>query len=200
MPGLVFQRSPASLKSVKLTPASFHRLLLLDIHGTVTSMPELTDITKDPSLVELYPGVKDLLSFYKSAGWFIAGISNESGIAKATVRHEDVQRIMAKLQELSDSAFDAFVYCPHDAKAAKPELSQCMCRIPSYGLIIQARFMLTHIYQVEFPAHKILLVSDTAAGQECAAAASIAFRKAADWRNEMLSLNSSTLIKPWMRS
>lgn len=83
------------------------------------------------------PGALEALARFKAAGWFLAVVSNQSGIARGLFDERDLHalhaRINAQLRPLG-AAIDAWYHCPH-----LPEISgPCVCRKPAPGLLLQA--------------------------------------------------------------
>ncbi|MFI5181370.1 MAG: D-glycero-alpha-D-manno-heptose-1,7-bisphosphate 7-phosphatase [Thermoanaerobaculia bacterium] len=108
------------------------RLLFLDRDGTI--MVE-KGFPKDPAEVELIPGAGAAIRHLRSLGLRAAVISNQSGIGRGYLTHEDVARVNARLAELlaaEGAALDGLYYCPH-----APE-DGCACRKPQRTLLDRA--------------------------------------------------------------
>ena len=109
-----------------------HRLLLLDRDGTI--MVE-KGFPKDPAEVELIPGAAAAIRRLRALGLRAAVISNQSGIGRGYLTHEDVARVNARLGELlatEGAALDGLYYCPHAPEDA------CACRKPQRILLDRA--------------------------------------------------------------
>ncbi|QQS28208.1 MAG: HAD-IIIA family hydrolase [Sphingobacteriales bacterium] len=68
-------------------------------------------------------------------GKFIV-VSNQQGVGKGLVTHQEVQMLFAHIQKsVSDlnGKIDAFYYCPHLAAV------KCLCRKPGIGMALQAK-------------------------------------------------------------
>lgn len=90
---------------------------------------------KDPAEVELIPGAAAAIRRLRAAGLRVAVISNQSGIGRGYLTHEDVARVNARLGELLEAegaALDGLYYCPH-----APE-DGCVCRKPRRTLLDRA--------------------------------------------------------------
>jgi len=109
------------------------RALFTDRDGTLN--PDLHYL-KDADRLELFRGVGDALALARRHGYRIICVTNQSGIDRGLYTREDVERIHHRLNELlrpSQTAVDAFYYCPH-----APE-RKCACRKPGTLLFEEAR-------------------------------------------------------------
>ncbi len=90
----------------------------------------------------LYPDCIDGVRLLKRAGYLVAVVTNQAGVAyglygEDTVR--DIHRHMAARFEAGGAAIDGFYYCPHLVEATVPAYRvACDCRKPLPGLIRQA--------------------------------------------------------------
>lgn len=72
-----------------------------------------------------------LLNILKEKGYYLIGITNQSGIARGLVEKEFTEKVNGILTD--DYGFDRFYYCPHH-----PD-DNCACRKPSPGMAFKAR-------------------------------------------------------------
>jgi D-glycero-D-manno-heptose 1,7-bisphosphate phosphatase len=115
-----------------LEPGALTRAVFVDRDGTLN--PDLHYLS-DPDRLELYRGVPEGISLLHEHGYRVICITNQSGVERGLYSVEDVERIHQRLNELlarSDTAIDAFYYCPH-----APE-SHCSCRKPGTELFERA--------------------------------------------------------------
>ncbi len=108
------------------------RLLLLDRDGTI--MVE-KGFPKDPAEVELIPGAAAAIRRLRELGLRAAVISNQSGIGRGFLTHEDVARVNARLEALlaaEGAALDGIYFCPHAPGDG------CACRKPRRTLLDRA--------------------------------------------------------------
>ena len=108
------------------------RLLFLDRDGTI-----IVDkgFPKDPDEVELIPGSAAAIRGLRALGLKAVVISNQSGIGRGFLTHEDVARVNARLGELLEAegaALDGLYYCPHAPGDG------CACRKPQRTLLDRA--------------------------------------------------------------
>ena len=106
------------------TPAA----VLFDRDGTL-----IADVpyNADPARVEPLPGAREALDRLRAAGVKTAVVSNQSGIARGLVRHEDVAAIHARMETLL-GPLGPLEYCPHGPDDG------CACRKPQPGLVVRA--------------------------------------------------------------
>ena len=108
------------------------KAVLIDRDGTlIKDVPYL----KDPSDVEILPGVSEALQIMLALGYELAVVSNQSGIARGLLTVRDLLEVTAKLDtRLRDGGIviRKYYYCPHGAEAG------CSCRKPSPGMVRDA--------------------------------------------------------------
>jgi histidinol-phosphate phosphatase family protein len=85
----------------------------------------------DPALVEPMPGAREALSRLRDAGVPVAVVSNQSGIARGFLEHDDVKAVHARMEQLL-GPLGPLEYCPHGPADG------CGCRKPAPGLIVRA--------------------------------------------------------------
>lgn len=109
-------------------PAYKNKALILDLDGTVRNStgPEPYPLT--PNHIEILPGRSELIQQYRDKGYIIAGVSNQSGVAKKKLTLADVDLCIKRTCELLKQEIDV-LYCPHQV----PPVS-CYCRKPHPGL------------------------------------------------------------------
>lgn len=93
------------------------RAVFLDRDDTLIACRDVTpdgDLG-DPALVRLLPGVKDACAALKAAGWFLAVVSNQGGVARGKYGLDQVDACNQRLNELLGpaAAIDAFRFCPY---------------------------------------------------------------------------------------
>ena len=109
-------------------PRSRPAAVLFDRDGTL-----IADVpyNGDPARVEPMPGAREALARLREAGVPVAVVSNQSGIARGLLAHEDVRAIHARMEELL-GPLGPLEYCPHGPDDG------CACRKPAPGLILRA--------------------------------------------------------------
>jgi D-glycero-D-manno-heptose 1,7-bisphosphate phosphatase len=119
------------MATVRSRPAVF-----LDRDGTLVE--EVTYL-HDPELVRLVPGARAALRALAAAGFALAVITNQAGVAKGYYDEDAVQRVHRRLRELLAAggvALDGIWYCPHHPDGAVAALARsCRCRKPGPGML-----------------------------------------------------------------
>ena len=115
-------------------PAAF-----LDRDGT---MIVERDFLGDPDKVEILPGVVEAIQLLNQWGYWVIGVSNQSGVARGYFGTSDVDAVNERIIELlaSQKAYvNRIYYCPHhpDIASARNEAA-CDCRKPAPGMIRRA--------------------------------------------------------------
>ena len=80
--------------------------------------------------LEIFPSIAGL-RVLKDRGYYLIGVTNQSGIARGLVQEEFTQQVNRIFMERY--GFDGFYYCPHHSD------EHCFCRKPEPGMLIRAR-------------------------------------------------------------
>ncbi|WP_323960334.1 HAD-IIIA family hydrolase [Arthrobacter sp. JZ12] len=104
------------------------KAVLLDRDGTI-----VIDVpyNGDPGKVLAMPGAHDVLQGLRAEGIPVGVLTNQSGIARGLLTHEQVDAVNQRVEELL-GPFDVWEMCPHG-----PE-DGCACRKPAPGMILKA--------------------------------------------------------------
>lgn len=111
------------------------KAVFIDRDGVVNSDEGHYYIYKVEDFV-LNPDLAEALALLKKAGFMLVLITNQGGVAKGIYTLDDVNAIHQEMQHILKSHnadFDAMYCCPHHN-----EVSDCTCRKPKPGMIIQA--------------------------------------------------------------
>jgi histidinol-phosphate phosphatase family protein len=110
------------------------KALFLDRDGTINVDPGYIN---DPSLIKLLPGAAAAIRRARDAGYLIAVISNQSGVARGLIAPETLPQIHRRLNELlheeAQACVDFFACCTHHPDAL------CNCRKPLPRLVYEAQ-------------------------------------------------------------
>lgn len=102
--------------------------VLLDRDGTL-----ILDVpyNGDPDRVEALPRARDALDRLRAAGFALAVVSNQSGVARGLITSEQVTAVNRRIEELL-GPLGPFAVCPHGPGDG------CDCRKPAPGLVLEA--------------------------------------------------------------
>ncbi len=116
-------------------PAAF-----LDRDGTLIVE---RDFLGDPDGVQILPGVPEAIRLLNAWGYWVIGVSNQSGIARGYYGAKEVEAVNERVIETlakENAYLNRIYYCPH-----LPEISiahnepECDCRKPATGMIENAK-------------------------------------------------------------
>lgn len=96
--------------------------VFIDRDGTIGGSDKL----EYPGKLQLYPNVLDSMNQLKQRGIPIYSFTNQPGISRGEVKHEDFEA------ELIGFGFDQVYLCPHQHHEG------CNCRKPATGMLLQA--------------------------------------------------------------
>ena len=112
---------------------------MIDKDGTLV---ENVPYNVDPALMRLAPGAECGIPRLAEAGFRLAVVSNQPGVALGHFPEAALERVAARLEELLaglGAALAGFYYCPHHPEGVVPQYSiRCGCRKPAPGLIERA--------------------------------------------------------------
>jgi len=106
------------------------KAIFFDRDGTIIEDIPYINNTEYSTLIE---GVVPSLKLFQRMGFLLVMISNQSGIGKGFITHEQFEEVHKKVISMlkkEDIFLDDFYYCPH-----KDE-DNCTCRKPSPEMII----------------------------------------------------------------
>jgi histidinol-phosphate phosphatase family protein len=144
--------------------------VFLDRDGVINEKPAPHDYVRTWSDFKFLPNISDWIRIFNALGYLVIVISNQRGVARGIMSTADVEEIhrnmVAELARRGAIVDDIF-YCPHQD-------GECNCRKPLPGLVIQAQ----EKWDLDLP--KSLMIGDSDADQQLAAACGIRFLRAAD--------------------
>lgn len=108
--------------------------MFLDRDGVLNVRPPDHEYLTSAERFAWLPGAQAAIAELKGAGWKVAVVSNQRGVARGLVSSGTLAEIEARIQaDLGPAAaLDGFFYCPHDLDAG------CDCRKPRPGLLRRA--------------------------------------------------------------
>jgi histidinol-phosphate phosphatase family protein len=114
-------------------------LVFIDKDGTLV---ENVPYNVDPALICLSPGAERAIPRLAEAGFRLAVVSNQPGVALGRFPESALLGVKQRLAELLaplGAELAGFYYCPHHPEGSVPELAiHCGCRKPAPGLIERA--------------------------------------------------------------
>jgi histidinol-phosphate phosphatase family protein len=140
-----------------------NKALFLDIDGTVRVTEHLPNkYPTHPDEVQLiHPAyqMRATLELYRSRGYRLIGVSNQSGISKEIVTVEQVDEIFERTRSLLGYTEEEFpiMYCPHRAAPIT-----CFCRKPQSGMAMEA------IMKLKLDPEECIMVGDMKTDEEMA--------------------------------
>ncbi len=93
--------------------------------------------------IRLLEGVPAALRELRTAGMFLAMVSNQAVVARGLITESEMSElnrlILDRIAGAGGPRLDAVYYCPHHPEATLPEYRvACQCRKPRPGMMIQA--------------------------------------------------------------
>jgi histidinol-phosphate phosphatase family protein len=147
-----------------------NRALFMDIDGTIRITEHLPNkYPTNPSEVQLIhtkERMREKIESYRSKGYKLIGVSNQSGIAKGTVTQEQVDAIFERTRNLLGYTEEEFpiMYCPHQSMPIT-----CFCRKPQSGMAMEA------IMKLKLNPHNCIMVGDMKTDEQMAARLNIPY-------------------------
>ncbi|MER5378605.1 HAD-IIIA family hydrolase [Streptomyces sp. NPDC002553] len=121
-------RRPTGSRAVGCASPRPPAAVLFDRDGTLI---EDVPYNGDPASVRPVAGAGRALELLRAAGVATGVVSNQSGVGRGMLTHDDVRRVNDRADALL-GGLDVWVYCPHLPDAG------CPCRKPRPGLVIEA--------------------------------------------------------------
>jgi histidinol-phosphate phosphatase family protein len=133
-PGREHRTRPA-----QVTPTARRAVVFLDKDGTLI---ENIPYNIDPARIRLAAGAERALPRLAAAGFLLAVVSNQPGVALGRFPEHALADVHARLHELMAElgvSLAGFYYCPHHPDGVLPKYAvRCTCRKPAPGMLLQA--------------------------------------------------------------
>lgn len=123
------------------------KAVFLDRDGVINIFPGTDQYVLHWSAFRFMPGVQNQISRLREAGYFLALITNQSGVGRGFMTLGALLEIHANMQsELGANRLDAIYYCPHHpddgCKCRKPSPEMILAACREHGLDPRASFMI----------------------------------------------------------
>ncbi len=130
--------SVGSVQRLALTEAFLARrpAVILDRDGVLNRKPAKAQYVRRWEEFEWLAGAKEALQKLKRAGYRVAVVSNQAGVARGAMTEADlleIHRRMVREAVQAGGAIDVIYYCPHGWDEG------CECRKPKPGMLFQAQ-------------------------------------------------------------
>ena len=110
------------------------RCVFLDRDGVINVKPAVGTYIKSWQEFTFTPGIISWIRIFNALDLLVVVVTNQRGVARGVVRHEDLDNIHHRMREQLAQAgayIDDIFYCPH-------ELNICDCRKPGTGMVMEA--------------------------------------------------------------
>lgn len=130
--------SIGSYERIELTEKylSGQKYIFLDRDGVTNKKPPKAEYVCKPEDFIWIEGAKEAIKKLNGAGYIVILISNQAGIARGIMSHDDFWKIQKKMEcDLDEigAHIDKVYYCPHGWD------EECECRKPKPGMLYQAQ-------------------------------------------------------------
>lgn len=112
------------------------KAVFLDKDGTLV---EDVPYNVDPGRITLQPGAREGVRALAAAGYKLAVVTNQSGIARGLFEPRALGPVAIRLQMMLGVQLAGFFHCPHHPEGVVPDYAvACSCRKPEPGMILNA--------------------------------------------------------------
>jgi len=108
-----------------------NKAIIVDYDGTIRETKSGDFFPVNPEDIEILPGRKKNLKNYQKMGYYLLGVSNQSGIGKGELTYEQGIACFEKTNKLLGLNID-YKFCPHSQFPIN-----CYCRKPMPGLGVE---------------------------------------------------------------
>lgn len=117
-----------------------NKAVFVDLDGTVRKSNGVEPYPLELEDIEILKNSVETLKKYKSEGYKIIAVTNQSGIAKKVLTSKKVKELIDHTNSLLDNVIDDYHFCPH-----LPPKDLCYCRKPQSG----AGVLMMHKHQLD---------------------------------------------------
>lgn len=142
-----------------------NKAVFVDLDGTVRKSNGKEPYPTEVEDVEILKNSTEILKEYKSQGYKIIAITNQSGVRKGTLTTKKVKEIIEHTNNLLDNVIDDYNFCPH-----LPPKDVCYCRKPQSG----AGILMMHKHQLDLKS--CIMVGDATSDKSFAERLKITYK------------------------
>ena len=106
-----------------------NKALFIDLDGTVRESKGSEQYPTELEHIKILDHRVEVLEKYKSQGYTIIAVTNQSGVAKGTLTKQKVKDLIDHTNSLLENLIDDYHFCPH-----LPPKDICYCRKPQSGM------------------------------------------------------------------
>ena len=142
-----------------------NKAIFIDLDGTVRKSNGKEVYPIELEDIEILKNSSDVLKKYKSEGYKIIVVTNQSGIRKGILTAKKVQELIEHTNNLLDCVIDDYSFCPH-----LPPKDTCYCRKPQSGIGI----LMMHKHQLDLKS--CIMVGDSTSDKSFAERLKITYK------------------------
>lgn len=179
--------SVGSHERMELTRSFLKRrpAIILDRDGVLNKKAPQAEYVRNWDDFKWLPGAMEAVRLLKNAGYTIAIVTNQAGIARGMMTESDLSRIHEMMKDdlaKNGGTVDAVYYCPHGWD------DSCECRKPKPGMLFQAQ------KDFHLDLSRVYFVGDDVRDRETADRAGTKFLMVDD-NNSLLYLVKEQILK-----
>jgi histidinol-phosphate phosphatase family protein len=132
-----------------------NKALFIDLDGTIRVTEHLQyKYPTEPGQVQLIKPkhiMREILDSYRNQGYYLIGLTNQSGVSRGTLTPQKVEEIFEKTRSELGYTQEEFpiLYCPHH-----PAPIKCFCRKPQSGMAMEC------VMRLKINPHESIMVGD----------------------------------------
>jgi D-glycero-D-manno-heptose 1,7-bisphosphate phosphatase len=143
-----------------------NKAIFVDLDGTVRQSNGVEPYPTELEDIEILKNSAEILSKYKSEGYKIIAVTNQSGVRKGTLTTKKVIELIEHTNKLLGGVIDDYHFCPH-----LPPKDICYCRKPQSGIGVA----MMHKHKLDLKS--CVMVGDATSDKTFAERLKITFRR-----------------------
>ena len=142
-----------------------NKAIFIDLDGTVRKSKGTEMYPTEIEDIEILKNSTEVLKKYKSEGYKIIAVTNQSGVSKGTLTAKKVVDLIEYTNKLLDGVIDDYNFCPH-----LPPRTICYCRKPQSGVGV----LMMHKHKLDLKS--CIMVGDATSDKSFAARLGINYK------------------------